>query len=459
MSQTLKYPLTDSALRWLEDIFAERFGHSWHLTFEKRGLCLKLLGTESVIVFDTHNDKFTQANSNQPCSWWDAEKEGWQSVLGGAIPAPCKDFLPSPLIETLENFQVIHYDIPGLTYWMLARVEEIGRKDLDQHQRFPASSSHAYQHDYLDRPLVDEWLCILRQVIQRQWPTLKFKRHEFKMRVSHDVDQPSLYAFRPWKTIGRIVGADLLKHRKLKSLYLAPFVKVATRDRLLDIDPINTFDWLMDLSEANNMKSAFYFMCGRTQANRDADYELESPVIRNLLKRINLRGHEVGLHPSYNTFRNPHALAQEAQRLKLVCAEEDIKQSEWGGRMHYLRWDQTITLNAWASAGMDYDSTLGYADHAGFRCGTCYEYPAFDAFRQKQINLRIRPLITMECTVIDNTYMGFGISEKAKREFLKLKERCYLVNGCFTLLWHNSYFLEGNTKEMYKSILVSKYNQ
>jgi hypothetical protein len=50
------------------------------------------------------------------------------------------------------------------------RVEEIGRTDLDNHERFPATSSHAFKHGYLDRPVVDEWLHLLGQVIQRQWP-------------------------------------------------------------------------------------------------------------------------------------------------------------------------------------------------------------------------------------------------------------------------------------------------
>ena len=30
--------------------------------------------------------------------------------------------------------------------------------------------------------------------------------------------------------------------------------------------------------------------------------------------------------------------------------------------MHYLRWENTTTLQAWDEAGMNYDSTLGYAD-------------------------------------------------------------------------------------------------
>jgi hypothetical protein len=58
---------------------------------------------------------------------------------------------------------------------MLARVEEIGRMDLDNHGRFPATASHAFQHGYLDRPVVDEWLHLLGQVIKRQWPGLHWK--------------------------------------------------------------------------------------------------------------------------------------------------------------------------------------------------------------------------------------------------------------------------------------------
>ncbi|WP_234909911.1 polysaccharide deacetylase family protein, partial [Vibrio anguillarum] len=117
------------------------------------------------------------------------------------------------------------------------------------------------------------------------------------------------------------------------------------------------------------------------------------------MRRIHERGHEIGLHPSYGTFQQPELIKQEAERLKRICAEESIDQHVWGGRMHYLRWEQSTTMRAWAGAGMTYDSTLGYADRPGFRCGTCFEYPAFDPVAQEQLNLRIRPLVVMECTV------------------------------------------------------------
>lgn len=446
------YPITVSALRWLEVIFAERFGQAWHLSCTPAGLRLQLLGAEGAIVFDKLEDGFTQAHSDQPFAWWDASGEGWNSVLGGALPAPGVVELHAPLIETLAGDHIIHYDIPGLTCWMLARVEEIGRTDLDNHSRFPATSSHAYKHGYLDRPVVDEWLHVLGQVIQRQWPGLELKQHEFKMRVSHDVDQPSLYAFKPWKTIARMMAGHLLKRHDIKAFLTAPYVKLATRSELHPADPCSTFDWLMDVSEANNLQSAFYFICGGDHAN-DADYQPEHFVIRNLMRRIHARGHEIGLHPSYETFQQPELIKQEADSLKRICAEEGIEQSQWGGRMHYLRWEQPTTMRAWADAGMTYDSTLGYADRSGFRCGTCHEYPAFDPVTQEQLSLRIRPLVVMECTVIDSVYLGLGVTGEAEKKMQQLKERCRQVKGCFGFLWHNSYFKSDYYLITYKNIL------
>ena len=442
----------NSTLQWLEGILAEHFGQRWHLTPSAAGLHLALEGCEGVIVFDAIAPEFTHAHSDQPFTHWHAEREGWQSVSGGPLPAPGVAGLPTPLIEKRGADTYIHYDILGLTYWMLARIEEIGRTDLDNHDRFPATSSHAYKHGYLDRPVVDEWLHVLGQVIERQWVGVVLKRHEFEICVSHDVDLPSLYAFKQWKTIARTMVGHLLKRRDLAAFFIAPYVKLLTRDRLIKVDPYNTFDWLMEVSEANNLKSAFYFICGRTYPSKDADYEIDHPVIRDLLRRIHSRGHDIGLHPSYNTFRDPLALWREADRLRRVCAEEGIEQGQWGARMHYLRWAQPTTMSALDDAGMTYDSTLGYADHAGFRCGTCHEYPAFDALKQKQLSLRLRPLIAMESSVIDEVYMGLGVGKGAEYEFMKLKKRCNLVNGCFSLLWHNSYLVKNDARLLYRRV-------
>src|SRR5690606_15527740 len=163
---------TTSALTWLQTILQERFGHAFTLIHEAQALVLTLPGSDGSIRFDRLQAVFHQSRSDFPCHQWQASVEGYTAPIDDRLPAPSETALPNPLIGIDDNAAVIHYDILGLTYWMLTRLEEVGRIDLDNHQRFPATSSHAYQHGYLERPIVDEWLNILGQIVQRIWPQL-----------------------------------------------------------------------------------------------------------------------------------------------------------------------------------------------------------------------------------------------------------------------------------------------
>lgn len=439
--------------RWLEIIISERFGDVWSLSRNEKGIELRLQGSEGSIQFDTECEGFTKAGFFAlPCSSWDAKNEGWEAVLGKTLPAPGVALIPSPLIEKRNGDHVIHYDILGLVYWMLARVEEIGREDLDNHDRFPANSSHAYKYGYLERPIVDEWLCILGQVIQRQWPSLILKNHSFDMKVSHDVDQPSRSGFLKPKQLIRSIAHHAIKKRDARNTINTVWVGLNSKNKLHSSDPYNTFDWIMDLSEEQGLRSAFYFIVGNNDPH-DADYRMDHPAIRTLMHKIAQRGHEIGLHPSYITYNRPNLLAREADYLRQICAEEDIKLNGLGGRMHYLRWCHPTTMMAWERAGMSYDSSLGYADLAGFRCGTCFEYPGFDPVSQEALSLRIRPLIVMECSVMDLTYMGLGNGPEALEKFVSLKNACRAVGGTFTLLWHNSSI--PLNEDLYRNVLIA----
>ncbi|RLZ07514.1 hypothetical protein EAH57_12980 [Acinetobacter sp. 2JN-4] len=354
------------------------------------------------------------------------------------------------MVDLHVNGATINYDILGLTYWMLNRLEEIGRVDLDNHERFSAKASHAWKHNYLDRPIVDEWLEILKQVIQRVWPNLKVKEHQFQLNVTHDVDRPARFGFATPVNLVKSILGDVIKRKDFSSLLLGPYIRFNTNSELHSKDPFNTFEWIMDISEQNNIKSSFYFICGNTDPKKDADYTLEHPAIQQLLLNIHARGHKIGLHPSYNCYTNPQALMGEFTNLKKICKSLGIQQDVWGGRMHFLRWKHPETMLYWNECGLSYDSTLGYADCAGFRAGSCHEYTAFDPVNHKVLNLKIKPLIVMECTVLHDRYMA--IDENPLEVFLELKEKCQKVNGSFTLLWHNSEFISTKFRNIYQGI-------
>lgn len=448
--------LSENQLNWFQQIFFERFGVKF--IFEKREDCIvfKYKESEKLIIFSNMDKEFyTFGETGLNCYEWNSEKEGMQGIISPILKAPSTKALPSTLINFNEKGAEINYDILGLTYWMLNRLEEIHRTDLDNHERFPAINSHAYKYGYLDRPIVDEWLDVLKQVIKKVWPNLKLKKHHFSIKVSHDVDVPSRFAFSTPFSVIKSMASLVLKNNNIKLALMAPFIYLGSKNKIHPLDPYNTFDWLMNISEKNNLKSAFYFICGRTDKSKDALYEPEHPIIKKMMLEIYKRGHEVGLHPSYNSYNNPEQINFEAQRLKKVCKQLGIKQSQWGGRMHFLRWSHPTTLQAWNDAEMSYDSTLGYADRPGFRCGTCHEYTGFNPVTDTILNIKIRPLIIMDCSVIAKHYMGLGYTKKALNEIIKYKRICEKVEGNFTFLWHNSFFNGKKSFKLYEDIIQS----
>jgi hypothetical protein len=458
VNTVVAHPLPSSALlAWLEQLLRERISPSLALFFDPESQQWKLscVASDATITLRQIPGLYQLGDSSAlPCSNWDVGAEGFKSIEP-LLPAPGCDEVHQPLLTATESGIHLNYDIPGLTYWMLARCEEVDlpAELLDNHERFPATASHAFRHGYLERPIVDEWLGILRQVILRLWPRLPLVQPQFQVVVSHDIDQPSAYAFGPRSQFLRNVAGDILKRKALAVARDRILVRATSNRHLHPCDPFNTFDWLMATSEAAGIRSAFYFICGRTSPSLDSQYEPEHPAIRHVMRRIHQRGHEIGLHPSYDTCAHPERIAREGQRLQRICKEEGIEQPQWGGRMHYLRWQFPTTAHGWEQAGFHYDSTLSYADRPGFRCGTCHPYPMFDPLVQRALRLIQRPLIAMECSVIDPSYLSLGYGTASLALFQGLKQRCQAVGGQFTLLWHNSHFNTAEDRELYLQVV------
>ena len=102
------------------------------------------------------------------------------------------------------------------------------------------------------------------------------------------------------------------------------------------------------------------------------------------------------------------------------------------GREHYLRFEVPITWQVWENNGMKVDSTCGYADKEGFRCGTGNEFTVFNILTREKLKLKERPLIVMDCSLFDYNNNSYDEAIKKVRKMTKLTKD-------FTMLWHNSY--------------------
>jgi hypothetical protein len=326
---------------------------------------------------------------------------------------------------------VFSVDIVATVLFLLCRWEETVSPSRDEHERMPASASVAFRQGFLDRPLVDQYARILREWIRFLAPDRPLAAPRFEVRLSHDIDV--IWPFGRLREMAAAVGKDLIHRRS--AVRAARTIAAAAREL---VAPRSTpyyrgISRLGLLSSRHGLKSAFFFMASNPTP-QDRGYDPGSRAVRRCIDELRAGGFELGLHPSYRTLGNFRLLAAEKARFDSILGE-----TRYGGRQHYLRFRAPDTWRDWERAGFTYDSTLSFADHEGFRCGTCHPYRPFDLERNREMDLWEVPLVAMDGTL--RQYRGLGPHEAVER-ILELADRCRQVDGVFTLLWHNS-SLEG----------------
>lgn len=322
---------------------------------------------------------------------------------------------------------IIHIDLVAATFFMLSRWEETVVPTRDEHDRFPATASLAYRQGFLAQPVVDEYALIFRAWLQRLVPDWTPCPRQFTVKLSHDVDR-----LRRFPTLGRglrALAGDLLKRREVGfALQTAPETIRTALNPQRALYYRRVF-WLAELSQKHDLDSAFYFHA-TPPGYWDFRYDVSSDALRRCIDRLQDLGCEVGLHPGYDTPTDFARLQEEKARLDHL-----IRTPDYGGRQHYLRFKVPDTWRNWERVGLRYDTTMGYADYEGFRCGTCHPFRPFDLGEDRQLNLWEHPLVVMDGTLVAQRSMS---PSEGEATILTLARRCKHVGGEFTLLWHNS---------------------
>ena len=347
----------------------------------------------------------------------------------------------------------VTFDILGVIFAILAGVDEALLPRRDRHDRVAGSASLLGREGVLRRPVVDELVEILWFVLQGRWPALERRQQSFATAPTHDLDAPYLYLFRGFARGLKVATLDALPHGGFRGI--ADALKQMRRVRRGDDDAdpfFSSINWLMNENERVGLRATFYLLGGRSAGGIDGAYDIRHPRIRALLRRIHARGHEIGLHPSYRCFKNSSLLGRELARLQRTCAEEGIQQSAWKCRMHYLRWDPVLTADCLEAAGVDSDSTLAFADRAGFRRGTAKPFPLWSLESRRPSRVIEYPLIAMEASLLEPMYEGLT-PQQALDALLSLRECCKRFSGTFTFLWHNSCLQAPGLEQVYRTLV------
>lgn len=174
----------------------------------------------------------------------------------------------------------------------------------------------------------------------------------------------------------------------------------------------------------------------RRRASRYAAGEIETA-----LRSIRENGNEVGLH-GIDAWIDGASAEQELAEVRRVT-----QAGETGVRMHWLFFDERSPM-VLDRGGASYDSSIGYRETIGFRCGTSQAYRPIGAERLLEL-----PLHVMDTALFYPAYLGYSQSE-AEQHIGKVVQAVAEYGGCLTINWHDrSLAAERIWKSSYRSLL------
>ncbi|WP_022823625.1 DUF7033 domain-containing protein [Hymenobacter norwichensis] len=335
------------------------------------------------------------------------------------------------LLELLPNGRAyIHADLISAAFYLLSGWQEYFSDERDRHGRFPYSASMQYRYGFVAVPVVNYYFDILKTAVehvtgQPLHPRCWANGASFATFVTHDIDELR----SAWKTPAKAAlrSGNLLKFGwQLWRHFTRP-------------DAWNNLELVQQTVAEYGAKSTFFFLPEhRKSANGtpNADYNIRQKWPQ-LAAAIG--GSEVGLHASLGTAQHGGRLKRDEHRLQHL--RNDVK--AYGIRFHYLQWEPRITPFLLHTLLYEYDSTLGFAEHFGFRNSYCLPFQLFDFTTCKSFDFLEIPLNVMDATLHHPNYLQLA-PEQILPALQPMFQEIERFGGVCTLLWHNDHFDPAN---------------
>lgn len=342
-------------------------------------------------------------------------------VGGTPLPLPCPDIQgPVPPGCTFA------FDIFNFLAGQLWRAEEQLPRLLPQAEKAISTGFLGDRFNFFDRPVVDLWMRSLFEhclggALLEPAPTYW---------LTFDVD-----CLQKWKTRSRIRhwaglpkallnGGMVPWHRNLLEIQ---------RSRRPQDDP-----WyqIPQILERTGDRRATFFWLGTPRDHQAYRYDIQRLEFATLLQETLKRGHTAGMHGSPRHARSLTDLGREAARLQSLSGHP-VNVS----RQHYLRIDPKTTLHALSALGFRLDSSLGFNDRPGFRCGSCIPIRWWDFQRHESLPMAELPFSAGDF----NLHNPSRFDTEHSRATLRTQAGwAMLAGGILTLLFHEIYFWEGD---------------
>lgn len=332
------------------------------------------------------------------------------------------DYADAEILEVTDGRATVNFDIIASSFFFLSGWQEYASNHTDSYGRFPYKESLQAKCGLVGVPVVNYYFDILKTAIEAVYPCKLlpnlWPEHRFVTCLTHDIDKCQSAWFEG--------GLMELRHGRFASTLKLILRRLSGRDAWFN------FDEILEILRHHQARSTFYFLCrrGSERGVANADYDITRKPFPEVLARIKMSGSDVGVHGSFGTHESAPELRRDIDRLE--CPVQ-------GNRFHFLAFDVRKSPTVLELADLTHDTTLGFAEHYGFRNGICCPFYLYDVEKDHPTSVLEIPLNLMDTTLHHTNYLGLKpdqTDEIAAQMINEIKK----FGGCFTVLWHNTHF-------------------
>jgi len=329
------------------------------------------------------------------------------------------DFEGNKCFFNVGNESEFNFDPFAASFYLISRYEEYLPHKRDNHGRFLASESLAFQNNFLDVPIVNIWINKIAKRLETHFDGFHFPKNSFKYISTIDIDNAYAYKHKGFiRTLGGL-GKSLINGNDFNERLKVLFGKTP--------DPFDTFNYQFEIHKQYNISPTYFFLLGDYGVN-DKNIPVNNKAFQLLIKTISKHS-EIGIHPSYSSNDNINIVEKEINRLNKITNQNILK-----SRQHFLKLKLPTTYNNLIENGITSEYTMGYAEENGFRASICSPFYFYNLNKEKETSLQIFPFTVMEaCYQYYKKLTPNEVILNIKELMQKVKD----VNGTFISVWHN----------------------
>ncbi len=328
----------------------------------------------------------------------------------------------APFYTLEQGSLVFHHDLLRSAFYLLSGKQEYDSAKKDKIGRFSYEFSIQKKLNIIYRPVVNEYFDIIAKAVEEYclFHKLPFKRKRFSENfiffLTHDVDRVDKYHFATVKN--KFKKAGLLKGLIWLWRWFNPFYRH---------NPYWSFDYLKKTEKDRGFLSTYYFL-NKDVKHIDSYYRFKDKRIRDLMETLFLSGHDIGLHGGIKTYNSVDLIKKNKVELERASGKTLL-----GNRQHWLMFETPLTMKCLSENDFRYDTSLGFAEHEGFRNSYCLPFKLYDFEQDRMIDVWEFPLMVMDTTLFNYRKLDFNSAIEVVKVIIDEVEK---YHGMFTLLVH-----------------------